>query len=658
MKLIKAEIKNFRLLNDVTISLDEHTTSIVGKNNSGKTSFSAIFEIFLSEKKTFKYEDFSFLSHAKFIEIFNKFKSSTPETKEEVMKEILETIPKIQLMLTIQYDDADNWAVIKPFLIGLAGTDPISILCEYAPKSTEKFLEHLKAGLLDTDYSDAKLLKKIEMDITSFYSFSFRPYSSTEETANVDRQEILNLFSTKFINAQRSLDDGNSESKSKLSKVFHGFFKQENENSSLKSEELLEAIGSTNDKIDTQLCSFFVQFVEHFNTFGFPGLGNEDISLKSNMDPEVLFNHNVKLFYNHNGKSLPEKYNGLGYSNLIFIISEIIGYYNTSKDIGNNLKLIFIEEPEAHMHPQMQTVFINKVNDFLVRLGLKAQVIITTHSSHILANSQFECIRYFSKDSSSSKTVVKDLMDFNNTLTTQETKEFLQQYLTLGKCDLFFADKAILFEGTVERILLPVFIKKIDKVATSKKLSEQYISSIEIGGAYMDKFKELLEFLALKTLVITDLDSVEPVNRGKNEVLKGNDLITSNPALKNWIPQKTNIDELLNPAVVKFNTNESIMVTYQHCKAGSDKCGRSFEEAFIIDNYHYVFDNKEELTSIKNNIHTHITADEIKNNSYSIQKYIDTNKKKTDFTFDLLTVDQEAWQVPEYISEGLVWLAE
>ena len=52
MKLIKAAIKNFRLLHDVDITFDEDTTSVVGKNNSGKTSLSLIFNMFLDEKNT------------------------------------------------------------------------------------------------------------------------------------------------------------------------------------------------------------------------------------------------------------------------------------------------------------------------------------------------------------------------------------------------------------------------------------------------------------------------------------------------------------------------------------------------------------------------------------------------------------------------------
>lgn len=37
MRVQKIDIKNFRLLQDVSLFLEERTTVIVGRNNSGKT---------------------------------------------------------------------------------------------------------------------------------------------------------------------------------------------------------------------------------------------------------------------------------------------------------------------------------------------------------------------------------------------------------------------------------------------------------------------------------------------------------------------------------------------------------------------------------------------------------------------------------------------
>ena len=65
MKITNIKIRNFRLLDNVEINLEEITTAIVGKNNSGKTSFSEIFNVFMNNKK-FEFEDFSMTSHQSF----------------------------------------------------------------------------------------------------------------------------------------------------------------------------------------------------------------------------------------------------------------------------------------------------------------------------------------------------------------------------------------------------------------------------------------------------------------------------------------------------------------------------------------------------------------------------------------------------------------
>lgn len=727
MKLLKAKIINFRLLHDFEIAFDVNTTSIVGKNNSGKTSLSAIFDIFLNKEK-FAFADFSLKSHKKFLAVYKSYVEITEENKEDQIRLIQSEIPKIQLLLIIQYGEDDNWANIKPFFTSLSESNELSILCEYAPASTEKFLRILNESMTGLEYSDDELFKKIESHYHNNYKISFRPYSESEETENVKASDIKNLIQTKFISAQRVLDDSNSETKSKLSSVFQNQFNNEKDES--KSEQLLKTIESACGNIDAELSSFFSSFVKHFSTFGFPGMGTEKVELKSQLEPDILFKSNVKLFYNHDGTILPEKYNGLGYSNLIYIISQIIGFYTETKDTQNNLKLIFIEEPESHMHPQMQSVFIININKFLIDVGLNAQIAISTHSSHILSNSKLENIRYFKKCDDSNSSIVKDLMAFNNNLTETETKKFLQQYLTLGKCDLFFADKAILFEGTVERILLPIFIEKVDEELSESKLSEQYISSIEVGGAYISKFKELLEFLDLKTLIITDIDAVDNDSRKKTEVKIGENQVTSNITLKSWIPHEEEIDKLLDDSISKicygsitkqqledakldvsatfgilinnvwarsnittevyltacldkeeenmakvfgeqFSTILPVLqqaynkinfrVAYQNNVNPSGetvKCGRSFEEAFIIDNKQYIFDNKENLVSLICCLKDFQDVSEINNKSYEIHDFIDRNNKKTEFAFDLLNNDKDKWKVPSYIQEGLLWLSK
>lgn len=646
MKISNIKIENFRLLDDADINLEDITTAIVGKNNSGKTSFSEIFNIFMSKEKKFDFEDFSIATHQKFEEAYDLFLAIDAANKEEKIKEIIKIIPKIKLLLTIEYTKDDNWTNIKPFILSLKESNKIQILFEYSPKDTERFLETTRNNLL----ADGLLIDKIKLLFSSYYEPVIKPYSDSESTERVEFSEVQRLLQCHFIEAQRDLEDSKSSS-TKLSSIFQKQYDYQTKKDENKTDGLITATNEANSQIESKLKDFFQQFIASFQQFGFPGIDNEKLQLQSQMEVESLFKNNVRLVYNHNDTLLPEKYNGLGYKNLMYIISKILSFEILHQDKKCDLNLLFIEEPEAHMHPQMQTVFIKNITKFLEEKKFNVQVVISTHSSHILTNAQFESIRYFTKNSYSSK--IKDLRKFHTELTEPQTLKFLEQYLTLDKGELFFSDKAILFEGVVERLLMPVFIQKLDKeIAT--KLSEQYISHIEVGGAYMNKFKELLEFLEIRTLIITDIDSIDPNNQRKAVEITNSDTDeTSNVCLKTWLPAKIKIIDLLNAHGGEKISNK-IRVAYQTKLADVNvRCGRSFEEAFILDNLQYILDKKQNILSISNKLAMYVTTDEIKTNSFKIVDGI----KKTDFAFDLLS-NQDGWNIPTYIKEGLIWLSQ
>ncbi|WP_322852870.1 ATP-dependent endonuclease [Acinetobacter baumannii] len=80
----------------------------------------------------------------------------------------------------------------------------------------------------------------------------------------------------------------------------------------------------------------------------------------------------------------------------------------------------------------------------------------------------------------------------------------------------FFAEKVIFIEGVSEKILLPYFIKNFDEKNKGKHdyipISSQNITYIE-AGANAKAFQHLLNFFEVKSLIITDIDSVEPVEK-------------------------------------------------------------------------------------------------------------------------------------------------
>jgi predicted ATP-dependent endonuclease of OLD family len=85
--------------------------------------------------------------------------------------------------------------------------------------------------------------------------------------------------------------------------------------------------------------------------------------------------------------------------------------------------------------------------------------------------------------------------------------------MKLTHCDLFFTDAAILVEGNVERLLLPQMIEK-----EAQRLKAACLSIMEVGGAFAYRFRTLIEFLGLPTLIVTDMivfpPAAPPCNSG------------------------------------------------------------------------------------------------------------------------------------------------
>jgi len=114
VKIVDIQIKNFRLLKEVSISLNEISTLIVGRNNSGKTSLTEIFRSLLGTKKSLRFEDFNIAVLPKFKEAYELYESKAEES------EIRELLPVIELKMKINYkDNSDSYGILSSFILDL-----------------------------------------------------------------------------------------------------------------------------------------------------------------------------------------------------------------------------------------------------------------------------------------------------------------------------------------------------------------------------------------------------------------------------------------------------------------------------------------------------------------------------------------------------------
>ncbi|MEO7916036.1 MAG: TOPRIM nucleotidyl transferase/hydrolase domain-containing protein, partial [Dokdonella sp.] len=268
-------------------------------------------------------------------------------------------------------------------------------------------------------------------------------------------------------------------------------------------------------------------------------------------------------------------------------------------------------------------------------------------------------------------------------------RDFLQRYLKLTHCDLFFADAAILVEGNVERLLLPLMIEK-----TAPGLRSASLSILEVGGAFAHRFRELIRFMGITTLVVTDLDSVAIVEATDNseddaegerefEVpgsdLGGNTVLkygrtcepleigaaTANQTLIQWLPKRTLIAELSSATSndkiedIPNTDHAKVRVAYQmpadvtFCGVTAAVCGRTFEVSFGLQNAQWCQDADRKGLGLKLRGNP-ATPGDLATGLH--KRVIAQHFDKTKFALDLLTRNEYEWSVPVYIEQGLRWL--
>ena len=668
VSLHSISIQNFRLLHDVTFSTHELATVIVGRNNSGKSSVRELLKRFFSvdRNSTFPVEDFSFLSHEKFLKAFNAYRNS--DTSEN----ILDLLPGIELRLTFSYDADDmSFGALSGLVVDLDENCSTAIAVIRFSLLEDKLADFFAS--IDHSTKSGITLSTVMQGVREALSrcYATKIYAedptNADNTREIDRNTLGKIIDIRFIDANRALNEETTKDKGDLAKVLMALFDTgQSDLGDPTDKELVSKINSAMENIQQQIHDEVAQHLEgllpSLEIFGYPNLPKETrIRTETRLDAKVLLekDHTKVRYEGVNGIQLPEAYNGLGTRNLILILFRLHEYFRSyqSSQFPPCVQLVSIEEPEAHLHSQMQAVFIKQLTKLKEHFSTilsptddqkwPVQFIISTHSPHIANAASFSQVRYFlAKSTGNRSTITKDLSELGGP--SGERESFLHNYLTLTRCDLFFADKIILIEGTAERFLVPEMMKRIDisDDGMSLPLSSQYISMIEVGGAHAKRFFNLVRFLDLPTLIITDIDTVKSkkIEKGKTVYVKSLVLEgerTANSTLKEWYKNdKITPKELLEKSE-SDKIEGLIRISYQVPEDKTSPCGRSLEEAFILAN----------LPVFQNELAT--TTPTEKDVSELAQQ-----QKKSEFalSFSIGVERPSCWTTPRYIAEGLCWL--
>lgn len=640
MKLKRIEVRNYRKLKNSEANLNvakgskerlvgDTSTLIVGQNNAGKTTLlNALISGIKENKLAMNDVNFEFLDEAR----KTMLKGDIPDIFVEIDYIIsLDNLEEDEL--TNLYEFVDISEVIKP-------GNEVKIKARFIAENIGE-INFSKEDLANFDMFFEKVkcipLKK------KFFN------SNNNQIKNFN---LSNLIDVTLVKAN------NLDKEEKLSDAFTKIIKYKINHDDTGMKTVEDAIAEYNDTLKKSMEEMDYKLSVSVNPY--TQKENIDIDLSPNLSIDDVLKRLVKYSYKEGKFKIPESQFGLGYTNLILIIAEVIDYVQRfdEKNKFKKISILAIEEPETFMHPQMQAKFILDIDSAISKIienhskdKLEIQTIITTHSNNILnskldSSESFDNIIYFNN--------LGTITNFSNEMlfkgiSEQNEQTFIRKHVRLETSGIFFADAVILVEGITEKLYLR------DLLLQDTRFSNYVIDVYLVNGTHANQYIKLLDILKIPTLIITDLDiqniGVEESNSTDTETYKEKKLEnvsslegrkTTNPILGKINLERINekledLDEEKNN-IFYVTQNESIGGFY----------ATSFEESIILTNHEdtdleaIIKKLKPDLLEKKGGLH--------KGDSRYWQKKLE--KSKFNFMSEILPISDRL-NVPDYINSGL-----
>jgi predicted ATP-dependent endonuclease of OLD family len=460
----------------------------------------------------------------------------------------------------------------------------------------------------------------------------------------------------------------------------------------------LEALEKAGNALDVRLKACFAKALDELEGLGYPGVTDPRLTISTRLRPTDGLNHDAAVQYEVPTQAsagllpyrLPEGSNGLGYQNLVSMVFRLMSFRDRWMRVGKAgvsaanseahippLHLVLVEEPEAHLHAQVQQVFMAQAyyvlrnHDHLKKSkDFTTQLVVSTHSSHVAHACNFKNLRYFRRLPAATEpgaVPTASVVNLSEVFGTADTTErFVTRYLKASHCDLFFADAAIFVEGAGERVLVPHFVEERSEF---EYLRRCYLTWLEIGGSHAHRLRGLVEHLGMITLIITDLDPMDASSAASVIPQRGQGQRARNETLKSWIPKTQELDQLLDKTahdkVKEYPGGYSVRVAYQEpvsiafkTTKPAEAIASTFEDALLYQN----------LTFFTGRVGTGLVAkfsgalgssSDTAQLATALRDALKSGSGKAEFALDLLySEDIEKLVVPTYISGGLNWLIE
>lgn len=654
------------------------STLIIGQNNAGKTSIVTALKKASGADK-FRITDFNyhylheildfFYSNLQTIKaIFIDGAEVSLDEREEKIKGLCPCM-KFGFEFSIDIDKADSDELltnIAPLIKNeIDKNGSIRAYVKYELKEQIKFIVDLYSTFCNLKFEEDSFNRFLGfLDSGDF--FQCNVYTDSNCTEKAKGFSINSLVKVNTISFEKLHNAG------RLSAAFNKIYNYKVKNNPDEKKRFQKEIENINKQIDDTI-NVSAELSNTVNSVvkKTVALENSSMLLKANLTMDTLLGNVIKYVYKDGKFEIPEDQFGMGYTNLMLIIAELVDYVENSPEsmFKNTINLLIIEEPESYMHPQMQKLLIKNLNDAVIAIlsskeqetKLNCQMIITSHSANIVqgklqTEDTFNNINYVNCPSGDCSIIIPlndaVIVPSKNSVTgfnedeqekiVQEQFKYLKRHIKYSCCELFFADACIAVEGYSEETVLPYFIEKDDK------LSKRYISVLNVNGAYAYTYKNLFKALRIPVAIITDID-IEGTADNEESLTSLDNKKTTNSTLVNFgFSIGTDFEK----------QEDNVFVVTQN-KVG--ECyPTSFEEALILTNLSSPVMERSLIATLPR-IYDRYKS-ELQTKAHYVQKKISANNKKAEFATHLLynainkKADEEFY-LPEYMCKALDFIS-
>lgn len=686
MYISQIRITNFRNFKAEKIDFNDGVNVIIGHNNAGKTNLLKALSLVLDYegKKRLGIDDFN---------------------KKMTLTDLEQGSPKISISITIKKgttSSKDDLVTISNWLTTL-NADYEAILT-YEFFLPEKHEEDYKKSIAEIDKttSDAadRAWKAIKFEFIRLYTYKI--WGGEVANKNQADGESLQKFDFQFLNAIRDVErDLLTGRNIMLRDVLHFFLdydikkldeatkpeedkkreiKARSSAFSKKADDLLKDLHFRMEEGKSEILSYAKETGASAFQNSMPNFEG------ATSDVDMLYFLRL-IIEQQTGVKIPASHNGLGYNNLIFM-SLLLAKMQVNADgnyLGSNAKVfstLAIEEPEAHLHPSMQYKFLKFLKENKNKRKVR-QIFVTTHSTHITSAVELDEIICLN-DNKGTTLVGYPGKVFPDNRAGTKSKKYVQRFLDATKSDMLFAQRILFVEGVAEQLLFSCLAKYI-----GESLEDKHVAIINVGGRYFNHFIRLFDTVSSSYAInkriacVTDRDPEHlvgkkfkkcyPFEYDKFDTVNFRDNATSvishylsHPNIR-FFSQDEEKGKTFEYDLILFNHKSELLITESLSNKKEIRNLMKLVDKRSLTDYLNILSKSDENDRIKKGISglgAKWSEDE-KKKAIIASRYLNSvgkgeNALELAYTLEknLQKDTPEAFNVPSYISEAIVWICQ